>query len=210
MKVVFLWNQLTFVGIIVLDFFLYMTDGSSFFPHLSLNLTSLCNDEAIFEALPKYSIINSSCTILYNHNRTVLNDLNNGKVTYRFNASSNIFRIPLNGEHVLYNVELKCMKNAGSTMQYSNSVDKITAACHRDQEVITTTESEVIYKEHAIFSSSVQDIVLGIVFSVLALLIVFVTVYYQYRRYRRQRRMQQYLSTPHTDPFERLQDHMEE
>ena len=65
--------------------------------------------------------------------------------------------------------------------------------CARDVDIATTTESDVIYKEHTIFSSSVQDIVLGVVFSVLALLIVFITVYYQYRRYRRQRRMQQYL-----------------
>ncbi|XP_062593688.1 uncharacterized protein LOC134255199 isoform X2 [Saccostrea cucullata] len=210
MKEVFSWNRLALVGIIFLDFFLFMTDGSSFYPHLNLNLTSLCNDEAIFEALPKYSIINSSCALSYINNRPISNEVNNGKITYKFNASSNIFRIPLNGEHILYNVVLNCVKDLERTSQFSNSIDKITATCHRDQEVITTTESEVIYKEHAIFSSSVQDIVLGIVFSVLALLIVFVTVYYQYRRYRRQRRMQQYLSTPHTDPFERLQDHMEE
>ncbi|XP_056018676.1 uncharacterized protein LOC125668520 isoform X5 [Ostrea edulis] len=108
------------------DFFLHMTAGSRFPPHLTLNLTSLCNGE-----------------------------------------------------------------------------------CHR-YRLLTTTGSEVIYKEQAVFSSSVQDIVLGVVFSVVALLIVFVTIHYQYKRYRRQRRMQQYLSTPHTDPFERLQDHMEE
>ncbi|KAK3085223.1 hypothetical protein FSP39_000182 [Pinctada imbricata] len=42
------------------------------------------------------------------------------------------------------------------------------------------------------------------------MVIVVVTVYYQYRKYVRRRRLQQYLNTPHTDPFESLQDHMED
>ncbi|XP_056018674.1 uncharacterized protein LOC125668520 isoform X3 [Ostrea edulis] len=124
----------------------------------------------------------------------------------------NVFRVPLERalhSKTLYSVVLKCLKDDDGTLQYSKLVDKFTGECHR-YRLLTTTGSEVIYKEQAVFSSSVQDIVLGVVFSVVALLIVFVTIHYQYKRYRRQRRMQQYLSTPHTDPFERLQDHMEE
>ncbi|XP_056018673.1 uncharacterized protein LOC125668520 isoform X2 [Ostrea edulis] len=192
------------------DFFLHMTAGSRFPPHLTLNLTSLCNDEAFFEAFPKYRVINSTCTISYSLNKASSHSVNANN--FVFNSSSNVFRVPLERalhSKTLYSVVLKCLKDDDGTLQYSKLVDKFTGECHR-YRLLTTTGSEVIYKEQAVFSSSVQDIVLGVVFSVVALLIVFVTIHYQYKRYRRQRRMQQYLSTPHTDPFERLQDHMEE
>lgn len=183
-----------------------MTEGNSD-KRATLNLTSLCKDEAFF-GLSENVIGNKSCTITFNLSQNRSNPL---PVDYRFFLSSSVFRVPLDTappSKTLYNVVLTCISY--NTIHYMTTELTISGECHKDQNVATTPESEVIYKPRTIFSSSVQDIVLGIVFSVLALLIVFVTVYYQYRRYRRQRRMQQYLSTPHTDPFERLQDHMEE
>lgn len=183
-----------------------MTEGNSD-KRATLNLTSLCKDEAFF-GVSDNLIGNKSCTITFNLSQNRSNPL---PVDYRFFLSSSVFRVPLDTappSKTLYNVVLTCILY--NTIQYMTNELTFSGECLKDQNVATTPESEVIYKPHSIFSSSVQDIVLGIVFSVLALLIVFVTVYYQYRRYRRQRRMQQYLSTPHTDPFERLQDHMEE
>lgn len=193
--------------IFALNFLINMTEGNSDI-RTSLNLTSLCKDEAIFEVSPKNLIGNKSCTITFNLSQNSSNPLH---MDYRFILSSSVFQVPLDTappSKTLYSVVLKCI--LFNTLPYMTTESNLSGECLKDQNDASTPESEVIYKPRTIFSSSVQDIVLGIVFSILALLIVFVTMYYQYRRYRRQRRMQQYLSTPHTDPFERLQDHMEE
>ncbi|XP_060081014.1 uncharacterized protein LOC132560356 [Ylistrum balloti] len=87
-----------------------------------------------------------------------------------------------------------------------------TGKCQPDLGPETKREDEpnVTYKEQAIFSSSAVDIVLGLMFSVAAIITISMTAYYMYRKYQRRRRLQQFLSTPHTDPFESLQSYMEE
>ncbi|XP_011454860.3 uncharacterized protein [Magallana gigas] len=200
MKMKSMWIRFCFLA---LNFLINMTEGNSD-KRATLNLTSLCKDEAFFGV--SENLIGNKCTITFNLSQNRSNPL---PVVYRFFLNSSVFRVPLDTApptKTLYNVVLTCILY--KPIRYIPT--ELTGECLKDQNVATTPESEVIYKPRTIFSSSVQDIVLGIVFSVFALSIVFVTVYYQYRRYRRRRRMQQYLSTPHTDPFERLQDHMEE
>ncbi|CAC5407583.1 unnamed protein product [Mytilus coruscus] len=68
---------------------------------------------------------------------------------------------------------------------------------------------EVVYKESQLFSATTLDVVLGVLFGVVALCILAVTSLYLYRRHQRRRRLQNFLRTPHTDPFESLQDYVE-
>lgn len=74
----------------------------------------------------------------------------------------------------------------------------------------TTSSGPVVeFKEKQLFSATTLDIVLGVLFGVVALCIVCVTSLYLYRRYQRRQRIRNFLRTPHTDPFESLQDYME-
>lgn len=73
----------------------------------------------------------------------------------------------------------------------------------------STTGPDVVYKESQLFSATTLDIVLGVLFGIVALVIICVTLLYLYRRYQRRQRLHNFLRTPHTDPFESLQDYVE-
>lgn len=73
----------------------------------------------------------------------------------------------------------------------------------------TTTGPDVVFKESHLFSATTLDIVLGVLFGIVALIIICVTLLFLYRRYQRRQRLHNFLRTPHTDPFESLQDYVE-
>lgn len=98
----------------------------------------------------------------------------------------------------------------------------VTLQCDSDKYVVTfvtepldnletTTFSgpDVVYKESQLFSASTLDIVLGVLFGIVAVSVVSVTLLYIYRRHQRRQRLRNFLRTPHTDPFESLQDYVE-
>ncbi|KAJ8305316.1 hypothetical protein KUTeg_015861 [Tegillarca granosa] len=108
-------------------------------------------------------------------------------------------------ENTEYQARITCL------MTHSNIVHFSTKKCSTFGPTTTLDDEEsvVLYKEKQIISSSTLDIVLGLVFAIAALIILAVALYYYYRRCQRQQRLQRFFSTPHTDPFENLQDYIE-
>lgn len=91
-----------------------MTEGNSD-KRATLNLTSLCKDEAFF-GVSDNLIGNKSCTITFNLSQNRSNPL---PVDYRFFLSSSVFRVPLDTaspSKTLYNVVLTCILY--NTIQY--------------------------------------------------------------------------------------------
>ena len=86
----------------------------------------------------------------------------------------------------------------------------VTLQCSIIKSNVTfKTDSGVVYKEPQLFSATTLDIVLGVLFGIVALVIICVTLLYLYRRYQRRQRLHNFLRMPHTDPFESLQDYVE-
>lgn len=84
-----------------------MTEGNSD-KRSTLNLTSLCKDEAFF-GVSENLIGNKSCAITFNLSQNRSNPL---PVVYRFFLSSSVFRVPLDTappSKTLYNVVLTCI-----------------------------------------------------------------------------------------------------
>lgn len=84
-----------------------MTEGNSD-KRATLNLTSLCKDEAFF-GVSENLIGNKSCAITFNLSQNRSNPL---PVDYRFFLSSSVFRVPLDTappSKTLYNVVLTCI-----------------------------------------------------------------------------------------------------
>ncbi|XP_063413324.1 uncharacterized protein LOC134695824 [Mytilus trossulus] len=100
-----------------------------------------------------------------------------------------------------YNVFVEC----GDVL----SSNKLQFKTEIQQGSTTSSGPEVVYKESQLFSATTLDVVLGVLFGVVALCILAVTSLYLYRRHQRRRRLQNFLRTPHTDPFESLQDYVE-
>lgn len=83
-----------------------MTEGNSD-KRATLNLTSLCKDEAFFGV--SENLIGNKCTITFNLSQNRSNRL---PVVYRFFLNISVFRVPLDTApptKTLYNVVLTCI-----------------------------------------------------------------------------------------------------
>lgn len=101
-----------------------MTGGNSILPQ-TLNLTSLCNDGAIFEAYPNSFVENRECSITFDLSA---NSSSNEHINYKFTPSSNVFRVPLDKaptSNTLYSVVLKCLLDNTGTYQYQKNAEKL-------------------------------------------------------------------------------------
>ena len=101
-----------------------MTDGNSILPQ-TLNLTSLCNDGAIFEAYPNSFVENRECSITFDLSA---NSSSNEHINNKFTPSSNVFRVPLDKaptSNTLYSVVLKCLLDNTGTYQYLKRAEKL-------------------------------------------------------------------------------------
>lgn len=172
-------------------------------PRLHMEMESVCVDgAAILVSLHALTAMPISCTVWYKDQGRTQSVVNKTQV---ISVTDNNVTLSNLKKATQYLVHVVCDDN--------ESLQKtvITGKCLSDQQSNRhDDEPDVTYKEEAIFSSSAVDIVLGLMFSVAAIITLSMTAYYMYRKYQRRRRLQQFLSTPHTDPFESLQSYMEE
>lgn len=180
------------------------------FPRLHVEMESVCVDGAsIMVSLHSLTPRLMTCVIRYKEvDGTVINRTDPIYITDN--------NVTLHGLKIAtkYLVHVICDDNDSSLLK-----NVTTGVCQSHQVYDSSSgqkttprsdEPDVTYKEQAIFSASAVDIVLGLMFSVAAIITVTMTAYYMYRKYQRRRRLQQFLTTPHTDPFESLQSYMEE
>ncbi|XP_033738079.1 uncharacterized protein LOC117325748 [Pecten maximus] len=173
-------------------------------PGLHMEMESVCMDgAAILISMHALTTAPVSCTVWYkdlDQSKSVVNKTEIITVTENNVTLSNLRKTTRYLVHVICDDNESLQKTV------------FTGKCLSDQEYNSNRndEPDVTYKEQAIFSASAVDIVLGLMFSVAAIITVSMTAYYMYRKYQRRRRLQQFLSTPHTDPFESLQSYMED
>lgn len=171
-------------------------------PRIDLSTSSICDTTAILSY--KLAVPEDMSVCELDYWETGVSQTNNVALTSLNNT------IPLKGlkNNTEYQARITCRE------VFSNIVHFITKRCPTFKPTVSTTtadneESVVSYKEKQIISSSTLDIVLGLIFAVAALIILAVALYYYYRRCQRNQRLQRFYSTPHTDPFENLQDYIE-
>ncbi|OWF34888.1 uncharacterized protein LOC110443589 [Mizuhopecten yessoensis] len=173
-------------------------------PGLHMEMESVCVDgAAILVSLHALTTTPVSCTVWYKdleRSRSIANKTEPIMVTENNVTLGNLKKTTQYLVHVICDDNESLQKTV------------LTGKCLPDQRSNSNRDDgpNVIYKEQAIFSSSAVDIILGLMFSVAAIITVTMTAYYMYRKYQRRRRLQQFLRTPHTDPFESLQSYMED
>lgn len=178
----------TLVGILV----------AKFAPPLELKVTAVYKYKATLTVVSaSEQDIHQECTLNY-----IETESKDGKYVNLANYSQ---------QEVVTLTGLNPATNYTVTLQCDSDKYVVTFVTEPLDNLETTTFSgpDVVYKESQLFSASTLDIVLGVLFGIVAVSVVSVTLLYIYRRHQRRQRLRNFLRTPHTDPFESLQDYVE-
>lgn len=178
----------TLVGILV----------AKFAPPLELKVTAVYKYKATLTVVSaSEQDIHQECTLNY-----IETESKDGKYVNLANYSQ---------QEVVTLTGLNPATNYTVTLQCDSDKYVVTFVTEPSDNLETTTFSgpDVVYKESQLFSASTLDIVLGVLFGIVAVSVVSVTLLYIYRRHQRRQRLRNFLRTPHTDPFESLQDYVE-
>ncbi|KAH3828957.1 hypothetical protein DPMN_130945 [Dreissena polymorpha] len=181
---------------------------------IEVKLTSICSSKVTLS----YSIFDSktaesceyrcwNCTAKYRE----LGSSDGGlrKVEYsHLNADGEIRLDGLSAESN-YSIHLKC--GAIQSNEVFFFTEGTNTSCPDDIIPSSTLSPVMVFHEDTLLGT--RDSVLGIVFSLLGLLIILITTFYVVRKIRRRRRLERirtYLGSTIIDPFENLQNRIEE